>query len=60
MADVLSNLRNPYFRHKTLYVLFLPVGLMGVKSRGAVSDFAMKHWEKAPALAHRLYWAAKR
>jgi hypothetical protein len=58
MRDILNNLRNPRFNHKLLYLAFLPISLLGYKQRSAIQRFATKHWHTAPALAHRLYWAA--
>ena len=49
-------MKNPRFQHKTAYLIFLLLRLLGYKTRSKIRNFANKHWDKNPGLMHRLYW----
>jgi len=57
MKKIINTLRNPNFSNKTLYVLLLPLSLLSISRKRSLQELAMKHWDKNPSVAHRVYWS---
>ena len=56
MDKILANLKNPHFKAKGWYLVFLPLSLLSWKKKQAIQKFAHKHWYRNPTIMHRLKW----
>ena len=59
MYEIIKTLRDPHFKNKQLFLLLSPLQYLPIGSRSRICEWAVKHWEKAPTIMHRLYWVCR-